>query len=53
MHNVSEVILLFMAPGMSLSVLKVDDPILNALDSPTKAPSWPVGVCGTVAKPIF
>jgi dihydroxyacetone kinase len=32
--------------GMSLSVLKVDDPILNALDSPTKAPSWPVGVCG-------
>lgn len=32
--------------GMSLSVLKVDDSILDALDSPTQAPAWPAGVAG-------
>lgn len=32
--------------GFSLSVLKVDDSILSRLDSPTKAPAWPVGVDG-------
>lgn len=32
--------------GMSLSVLKVDDPILKSLDSATQAPAWPVGVGG-------
>lgn len=36
---------------MSLSVLKVDDPILKSLDSATQAPAWPVGVGGTVPKP--
>nr|PNR58111.1 hypothetical protein PHYPA_005106 [Physcomitrium patens] len=32
--------------GMSLSVLKVDDYILDALDSATQAPAWPAGVAG-------
>lgn len=32
--------------GLSLSVLKVDDAILQRLDAPTKAPAWPVGVAG-------
>ncbi|KAH9532374.1 hypothetical protein CY35_19G089900 [Sphagnum magellanicum] len=32
--------------GMSLSVLNVDDSILDALDSPTQAPAWPTGVAG-------
>jgi dihydroxyacetone kinase len=32
--------------GMSLSVLNVDDSILDALDSPTQAPAWPSGVAG-------
>lgn len=32
--------------GFSLSVLKVDDSILLRLDSPTRAPSWPVAVDG-------
>eukprot|EP00249_Psilotum_nudum_P013807 c24525_g1_i1 orf=256-2034(+) len=32
--------------GFSLSVLKVDDAILQRLDAPTKAPAWPVGVDG-------
>jgi len=41
-----------MSTGMSLSVLKVDDPILSSLDFATKAPAWPVGVGGTVAKPV-
>lgn len=36
---------------MSLSVLKVDDAILNWLDSATQAPAWPVGVAGTIQKP--
>jgi hypothetical protein len=34
--------------GMSLSVLNVDDSILDALDSPTQAPAWPTGVAGKV-----
>ncbi|MCO5548200.1 hypothetical protein L7F22_001657 [Adiantum nelumboides] len=32
--------------GFSLSVLKVDDSILSRLDSPTRAPAWPVAVDG-------
>ncbi|KAH7440301.1 hypothetical protein KP509_04G100300 [Ceratopteris richardii] len=32
--------------GFSLSVLKVDDSILARLDSPTRAPAWPVSVDG-------
>lgn len=39
--------------GMSLSVLKVDDLILNSLDSTTKAPAWPVGVSGTIPKLVL
>lgn len=36
---------------MSLSVLKVDDQILDGLDAHTAAPAWPVGVAGTLQKP--
>lgn len=36
---------------MSLSVLKVDDYILDALDSATQAPAWPAGVAGIEQKP--
>ncbi|KAJ7243360.1 hypothetical protein O6H91_Y433900 [Diphasiastrum complanatum] len=32
--------------GMSISLVKVDDDILERLDAPTKAPAWPVGVNG-------
>lgn len=35
---------------MSLSVLKVDDSILDSLDSATQAPAWPLGVGGTEQK---
>ncbi|KAJ7542479.1 hypothetical protein O6H91_10G108400 [Diphasiastrum complanatum] len=32
--------------GMSISLVKVDDDILERLDTATKAPAWPVGVNG-------
>lgn len=32
--------------GFSITVMKVDETILQHLDAPTKAPAWPVGVDG-------
>ncbi|KAF8093939.1 hypothetical protein N665_0374s0031 [Sinapis alba] len=32
--------------GFSISIMKADQSILERLDSPTKAPSWPVGTDG-------
>lgn len=32
--------------GLSITVMKVDEAILQLLDAPTKAPAWPVGVDG-------
>ncbi|KAL9669996.1 hypothetical protein QQ045_007546 [Rhodiola kirilowii] len=32
--------------GFSISIMKADEKILQRLDAPTKAPSWPVGVEG-------
>ncbi|XP_048490224.1 putative 3,4-dihydroxy-2-butanone kinase isoform X2 [Beta vulgaris subsp. vulgaris] len=32
--------------GLSITVMKVDEAILERLDAPTKAPAWPVGVDG-------
>ncbi|KAL8478421.1 hypothetical protein ACS0TY_030356 [Phlomoides rotata] len=32
--------------GFSITVMKADQSILNRLDAPTKAPSWPVGADG-------
>ncbi|OVA01127.1 Dak kinase [Macleaya cordata] len=32
--------------GFSISIMKADQAILQRLDAPTKAPSWPVGVDG-------
>ncbi|GAB2292741.1 hypothetical protein Dimus_026977, partial [Dionaea muscipula] len=32
--------------GLSISVMKVDEAILQRLDAPTKAPAWPTGVDG-------
>lgn len=32
--------------GLSITVMKVDEGILQRLDAPTKAPAWPVGVDG-------
>ncbi|KAK9714305.1 hypothetical protein RND81_06G085200 [Saponaria officinalis] len=32
--------------GLSITVMKVDEAILQCLDAPTKAPAWPVGVEG-------
>ncbi|XP_074304700.1 putative 3,4-dihydroxy-2-butanone kinase [Silene latifolia] len=32
--------------GFSITVMKVDEVILQCLDAPTKAPAWPVGVDG-------
>nr|GMD33267.1 putative 3,4-dihydroxy-2-butanone kinase [Ipomoea batatas]GMD34706.1 putative 3,4-dihydroxy-2-butanone kinase [Ipomoea batatas] len=32
--------------GFSISVMKLDQAILDRLDAPTKAPYWPVGVDG-------
>ncbi|XP_043695836.1 putative 3,4-dihydroxy-2-butanone kinase isoform X1 [Telopea speciosissima] len=33
--------------GFSISIMKVDQAILQRLDAPTKAPAWPVGVDGS------
>ncbi|KAL5545123.1 hypothetical protein UlMin_008907 [Ulmus minor] len=33
--------------GFSISIMKADQAILQRLDAPTKAPSWPVGVDGS------
>ncbi|KAL8153555.1 LOW QUALITY PROTEIN: hypothetical protein V2J09_011315 [Rumex salicifolius] len=33
--------------GFSISVMKVDEAILERLDAPTKAPAWPVGSQGS------
>ena len=32
--------------GLSITVMKVDEEILQLLDAPTKAPAWPVNVDG-------
>lgn len=32
--------------GFSISIMKADQSILERLDAPTKAPSWPVGTDG-------
>ncbi|XP_021724778.1 putative 3,4-dihydroxy-2-butanone kinase isoform X1 [Chenopodium quinoa] len=32
--------------GLSITVMKVDEGILQRLDAPTKAPAWPVGLDG-------
>ncbi|KAL1200734.1 putative 3,4-dihydroxy-2-butanone kinase [Cardamine amara subsp. amara] len=32
--------------GFSISIMKADQSILDRLDAPTKAPSWPVGTAG-------
>jgi len=38
---------------MFLSVLQVDDSILDALDSPTQTPPWPIGVTSTFFELVY
>ncbi|KAG2242527.1 hypothetical protein Bca52824_095628 [Brassica carinata] len=51
LHTPVVMLTVFSFLGFSISIMKADQPILDRLDAPTKAPNWPVGTDGPQPPP--